>query len=155
MTRHRVVEGLVYAAPCERPDFIPQARLRGSRAAGLRYERRVGAALPQARGGLWFHFLDRNGPGHCNPDLVLDLGDVLAVLECKLTETEQGRLQISELYRPVLRYALGREVIGVQVARNLTPRTDLGVVVHSLSEALTRARGGDIPTLHWVERGPL
>lgn len=155
MTRHRIVDGLIWASSCPRPEFLPKPRLRGSKAEGLRYERRVAAAVPRAQTGLWFEYIDANGRGWCNPDLVLDLGDILAVLECKRTERQQAQSQILDLYKPVLELALRRPVIGVQVTKFLTPATNPTQVATSLRDALAMARLGQIPTLHWLGRGAL
>ena len=155
MTRHRAIEGLRHAVPCPRPDTIPQQRPRGSKAAGLRYERTVAKALPHAVHSPWYHFIDNNGRGHCNPDLTIDLGDCIAVLECKLTDTWQAYAQIRELYAPVLRLAHQVPVIGVVVVHNLSPRTDRMLICTSLAEALVRARGGELPLLHWLGSGPI
>lgn len=155
MTRHRIIDGLVWARPCLRPEFVPKPRLRGSKAEGLRYERRVAAAIPQAQTGLWFEYIDAHGKGWCNPDLVIDLGDCLAVLECKRTERLQAQSQILDLYKPVMELALGRAVIGVQVTKFLTQMTDITQVTPRLVEALARARSGEVPTLHWLGKGPI
>ena len=51
--------------------------------------------------------------------------------------------------------ATGKQVFGVTVAKNLSPRTDAGLVVGSLVEAVARAVEGEIPLLHWLGTGKL
>ena len=91
MTRHRVVAGLRYAVPCERPEFIPKSRPRGSKGDGLRFERRVVKAIAGAKHSPWFLYIDQNGEGWCNPDLLLEIPQGIVVLECKLTDTWQAK----------------------------------------------------------------
>lgn len=125
---HRRVKGLLHAQACLRPDCIPHGRPRGAKAMGLRYEAAVAAAFPEAQHGLWFRYRDSNGPGYCNPDLVIEYPDRLLVLEIKLTWTPVAEPQIRELYRPVLEMALGKPVFGAVICRNLTPDTPKSLI---------------------------
>jgi hypothetical protein len=102
----------------------------------------------------WFYFVDRNGPGHCCTDVILDVGTRLVVLECKLTDVDEARGQLEHLYKPVLAMAYGRPVSGAVVTRHLTRLTDLSSVVDSLKLVL-QAPLGALPTLHWLGRGPI
>jgi hypothetical protein len=114
----------------------------------------VAKALPQAQHELWFEFVDANGPGHCSPDLVLALPGRIVVLECKLTETPWARLQLRELYFPVLELVYGLPVQGIVVCRALARDTDTSRVVDSLDVALGVCQGF-IPTVQWLGRGRL
>lgn len=156
----RIIEGLISAAPCERPRTIPESKPRGkSKREGLKYERQLALGLPSglAKHGQWFAFVDRNGSGYCQTDLVLEAPAWVAVLEAKLTWTAQGHFQIEKLYKPVLQFALRKRVLGVVVAKSLTTEVDLSWVCRDLESALHRAALGLPTVLHWLgtSLGPL
>lgn len=136
------------------PTNYPPAPTRGSRAVGLRYERAFAGALEALYPGTsdhnpWFYFEDANGPGYCQPDLLLAYGQDLFVIEAKLTDCEAGRLQLRELYLPVLRHVLGNRVFGLTVSRNLTVNTPEKLICESVDIAILSARNHQIPVLHW------
>lgn len=145
----RKVQGLRWATLCDRPTCIPVSRPRGAKAAGLRYERMLAKAMPEALRGQWFEFEDQNGRGFCQTDLLLPItfGRV-AVLECKYTWTWEGLTELEQLYLPVVREALKKDVIGLMVCKKLTPNS--GQVSGSLGEALQAAAGGKPAVWHWI-----
>ncbi len=156
---HRVITGLLMATPCERPKTIPIARLRGTKRLGLKYEADFAKALKQrfpsaVLSGQWFHFVDSNGSGYCQTDLLVKLADECIIFECKLTDTERGRSQLSRLYFPVVGKCYGLPTRGVVVTRHLSRETELELVTDQLATALSSPRSV-IPTLHWRERNPL
>ena len=120
MAQSRRVYGLKTAHPCTKPPQIPVSRPRKeSKRFGLRYER----AVARATGGLhgqWWHFVDTNGVGYCQTDVLLTFQSQVVILECKLTEVEQARRQLRCLYVPVVQLAMGRPAKGVVVARHLS-----------------------------------
>jgi hypothetical protein len=155
----RTVTGLSYAALALRPKGLPISRPRGSKAAGLRYERALGKALAlegvRAIGGQWFEFCDANGPGHCQTDLIIVGKKRVAIIECKLGDVNTGRAQLSGLYLPVARLVWpDKKALGIVAARHLGREENEDLVVGSLEEALKRAEEV-IPTLHWIERTPV
>jgi hypothetical protein len=100
-------------------------RLRGAKARGLTYQKKAIHELERTFGsiltsGRWISFIDRNGPGFAQPDAFLQSPHATICFECKLTLCEAGRLQIQELYRPLLRALFGLPVVGVLMCRNLT-----------------------------------
>lgn len=150
----RVVSGLILARRCPRPRGIPVSRPRkASKVAGLRYERELAKALPVGLHGAWFEFWDDNGPGHCQPDILVDLGSRMLVLEAKYTWVEAGHGQIEHLYRPVVEMALGKPTIGVVVCKVLTPEVVRSWVCRGLEEAIQRAGTGSRTVLHWIGAG--
>jgi hypothetical protein len=151
----RIIAGLSYAACCLRPANIPKSRPRGARAAGLRYEKALAAAVPGAIAGQWFEFFDANGPGHCQTDLLIVGKRRVVVIEAKLSDVEGGRRQIESLYIPVVR-AVWPELkpLGIVAVRHLGRELDESRVVNTLEEAV-RAAEEFVPTLHWIERTPL
>lgn len=156
---HRIISGLVLAAPCPRPARLPVARLRGTKRLGIKYEKDFAKTLEgsfpgSCLAGQWFHFVDVNGPGYCQPDLLLKLPHEIVIFECKLTDTEQGRSQIAHLYAPVVEKAFGLPSRGIVVTRHLTRETEIALVCDRLPMAVKFKRGV-IPTLHWRERSPL
>lgn len=142
----RKIRGLRWARPAANP--WSQPHVRGLKAKGLTFERRVARALPGAKHGLWFQFEDANGLGFCSPDLVLSLGSEAVILECKLTDCAEAREQLSGLYIPVLECILGRSPRGAVVARNLT-RASWGRA-ETVRQGLVAQ---EIPLIHWLGTG--
>lgn len=155
---HRVITGLQSVAPALAPPFPRPKAGTGARGAGLRYERALARALPQALAGLWLEFRDSAGPGFCQPDLILrdyPLRGALytVVLECKITWTPNGHLQLEQLYTPILAKLWGRPVVGVVVSKHLTSATPLSWVHSDLSAALDSALlTGRRSVWHWLGR---
>ena len=156
---HRVIAGLLSASPCSRPGNLPVARLRGIKRMGMKYERDFAKAIQQkyhkhALLGQWFHFRDVNGNGYCQSDIIVKLADQCIIFECKLTDCEKGRSQLSRLYRPVVERCWHLPTRCVVVTRHLSGETKLELVTDQLVQALAFNRDA-IPTLHWRERNPL
>lgn len=153
----RQIVGLQYAAMCLRPAHIPKSRPKGSKAAGLRFEKALAAAIPRADHGQWFEFRDLNGPGHCQMDLVIEGQKRIVIIECKLTEVEQGVEQLRELYFPIAEKVWpDKKPLGIVAARHLSKCPDVGLVEPTLKGAILRAETQKIiPVLHWMERTPL
>lgn len=156
---HRVIAGLLSASPCSRPNNLPIARLRGTKRMGMKYERDFAKALKirypsNVLVGQWFRFLDNNGNGYCQSDIILKLADECIIFECKLTDCEKGRSQLARLYRPVVERCWGLPTRCMVVTRHLSGETKLELVTDQLREALAFNREA-IPTLHWRERNPL
>ena len=146
----------------ERPRCIPVSRPRkGAKVYGLRFEKAVAVAAqavyPRAMHGQWIEYKTQSEPSrvrYCQPDVIISLPDRIVVLECKLTETEEGRQQLSQLYIPTLNAISGKSVYGIVVARHLTRETRRETVVNSLDLAMMVC-DKCIPTLHWLGKGRL
>lgn len=153
----REIAGLQFAEMCLRPSHIPKSRPRGSKAAGLRYEKALAAAIPRAIHGQWFRYLDLKGPGHCQPDLLIVGQKRVIVLECKLSNVAEGRAQLEGLYLPIVSMVWpDKKALGLVATRHLTRAGDENLIVSTLRDAILRADAeGVIPTLHWMERMPL
>lgn len=153
----REIAGLQFAEMCLRPSHIPKSRPRGSKAAGLRYEKALASAIPRAIHGQWFRYLDLNGPGHCQPDLLIVGQKRVIVLECKLSNVAEGRAQLEGLYLPVVSKVWPeKKALGIVAARHLTRAGDEKLIVPTLKEAILLADAGSaLPVLHWMERMPL
>lgn len=155
---HRVISGLLSAAPCTRPGNLPTSRLRGTKRMGMKYERDFAKAIqqkyPNALLGQWFTFRDRNGSGYCQSDIIVKLPLECIIFECKLTDCDKGRSQLARLYRPVVERCWGLPTRCMVVTRHLSGETKLELVTDQLKDALAFNREA-IPTLHWRERNPL
>ncbi len=157
---HRIIAGLQTASTCGKPSNIPLvSRLRGTKRLGLKYEKDFGKALAaryprNCIAGQWFRFIDANGHGYCQPDLLVKKPDEVILFECKLTDTEKGRSQLARLYFPVVQHVFGLPVRGVVVTRHLSKETEIALVTDLLDTAISSPRDV-IPTLHWRERTPL
>jgi hypothetical protein len=124
--------------------------VRGAKLAGLRYEARVAEALPEARHGQWFAFKDRNGPGYCQPDLLLGRDGTCFVLEVKYSWTVEGHRQIEGLYVPVIEMAIERPVVGLVVCRRLVEGMSRVRIARDFQEALVLAKTGHRTVWHWL-----
>lgn len=144
------IRGLRWARVASRPPTIPFSRAVGAKAAGLRYERSLARGIYQAKHGQWWEYEDRDGPGWCQTDVILDQGGLVVVLEAKYTWTEVGDRQLSNLYLPVVSLALELPTVGVQVCKVLTTETPRGLVRATLADAIALARTGAKPCLHWL-----
>ncbi len=156
---HRVIAGLLSASLCSRPQGMPTSRLRGTKRMGMKYERDFAKALtarfPSALlVSQWFRFLDSNGSGFCQTDIIVKLADKCLIFECKLTDCDKGRSQLSRLYLPVVERAFGLPAYGIVVTRHLSKETEMERVTDLLASAVAASRVA-IPTLHWRERNPL
>lgn len=150
----RFVKGLITAESCQRPSNIPKSRPRGRKAAGLKYERDLAVGIPRARHGQWFRFVDENGSGVCQTDVLLRTSVGIAILESKYTWTPAGHLQLEKLYIPVVEKANpGTPAFGLVVCKVLTPDVDPSWVCRDLATAIRRASSGLKTVLHWIGAG--
>lgn len=151
----RRISGLIWAHACARPSCIPVGRPRGVKASGLRYETALQGQIPGSIRGQWFQFCDRNGLGYCQTDLLMGWEGHACVLECKYSWTQEGHDQLEFLYLPVVREAVQRPVLGLQVCRRLVPAVaQAGVqVCSSLEEALHGSASGRRTAWHWLAQG--
>lgn len=156
----RRIVGLEFVeALAEWPSAIPKPRAgNSSRGFGIRYERGLAEAVrerfPCALHGQWLRFRDANGWGLAQPDVIVRGKKNTVVLECKLTDTQGARVQLLGLYKPLLARLWGLPVYGVVVVRHLTRDTEPSLVCDTLMAALGRVKT-EIPTVHWLGRGPL
>lgn len=148
----RTIRGLKWARTCQRPGGLPQARPRGAKAAGLRYERSLASALPcPAKHGQWFEFEDSAGRGICQPDLLVNWQGHLLVLEAKYSWCPEGHQQIDGLYLPVVGLALRRPVSGLVVVRRMLGQMPSWARrASSLDEAASLALAGHRVVWHWL-----
>lgn len=120
----RIVRGLTHVEPlAARPKYIPRVIVGGVKRQGLTYEKKIGRVLrgywPHAQSGVWFAFVDRNGPGVCQVDHFVVLPEQVLLVECKLTENDMAWAQIKDLYGPILADYFGLTVTGVQAVKHL------------------------------------
>jgi hypothetical protein len=128
-----ILQGLSQCQPLpSRPKFIPKARLRGSRAAGVTYEKKVGKVLRHLFGtkavhsGVWFEYADSVRQGVCQVDHYVLREEVVLLIECKLSESLEAWGQMRDLYAPILRRAYGLPVTCIQATKCL--RSGLPVI---------------------------
>lgn len=109
---------------------VQQASLRGARAAGLSYERKVEKYLEAVKGSrevvksLPFRFCDSDGWRMCVPDFLLfDFKEQrCCVVEVKLRHSGAAGLELERLYVPVLRRALpGWKIQGLEICKWYVP----------------------------------
>lgn len=109
------------------PDFTKNKRPRGSRRAGLSFERGVGEVLEWEFGDMvlhspWISYKDvRYGKRVCCPDfLVVDvIKGIVTVVECKLSHVKDAWVQINKVYKPVVEKLFpGFRVRGIEICKN-------------------------------------
>ncbi len=133
--KRRTIKGLQEAQHIAgKPRFIPTINHRGSRQAGLIYERKVAERLADLYGAErvfhnpWFKYRDNKGEGWCCPDILLmpEREDgVLVIGECKLTTTTAAYKKLKNFYIPVVQMVYPKATIrSVQIARNLSRNWD-------------------------------
>lgn len=158
----RQVTSLGFARQVERPRNIPLGRATGAKLHGLRYQKKVtklflGGLPPGLKllDGPWFEFRDLNGPGVCQPDIVLLHEGGGLVVECKLTYTSEALTQLACLYLPVLEECYQLPFTGMIVCKNVTKATPQ--VNHTFGEAVEwgRTHAPRLPIWHWPGRGGL
>lgn len=157
----RFVKGLISADPCTRPPNIPKSRPRGRKAAGLKYEKDLACGLRLSIigkmplwHGQWFRFIDQNGLGVCQPDIIVRTPVGIAILESKYTWTQAGHLQLEKLYIPVVEKANpGVPAFGIVVCKVLTMDVDPSWVCRDLQSAIRRSSAGLKTVLHWIGAG--
>ena len=143
----RKVVGLKWAIRAQSPWPKTKAPT-GTKAQGLGFERAVARELPSAEHNPWFKFEDKRGVGFCSPDLLLVTRSGAAILECKLTAWGEAWEQLTHLYLPVVRLALGVEPRLVCVVKYAAQDAQL---VPTLREALNCTGR---PVVHWIGKGP-
>lgn len=157
----RIIRGIIGAEPVARPTNIPKSRPRGRKAAGLKYERDLASGLRLSIvgkiplwHGQWFRFLDANGVGVCQTDIILRTPNGIAILESKYTWTATGHIQLDKLYIPVVEKAYpGNAAFGIVVCKVLTHDVDPSWICRDLASAIDRAASGRKTVLHWVGAG--
>lgn len=145
-----------WAHECEAPGFAGRARPRGTKALGLSYERKLARVLPSGvLHGQWFIYRADGRVGYCQPDFLLRGRSELAVLEAKLADVEGAFEQLDALYVPVLQACYGKRVLRIVVARSLARMPSRAEVCEGLVEAISCARRGGAPVLHWIGSGKI
>ncbi len=110
---------LKWAVKAERPPNLVAARPTRLQKAGLKYEAKFAAAVPEAVHGQWFNYADAEGVWWCQPDFVLEFGGLAVVLEAKLSWRGKAINQL-ELYREVVAAATGKSrVVGLVVTKSI------------------------------------
>lgn len=126
-------------------------RLKGSRAKGKAFERKTGRHLKRMvqagffgeeadlRSEQWIYFKDENGTGWCQPDHFIATPERIFLFECKLTQSDVADVQLKQLYSPCLKYIYKRDVLMIQVFRNM--RYHPGAALIETPVGLRSARG--------------
>lgn len=154
---HRRVSGLFLAGEDPGPAAFRavKRRPRGAKGVGVKFERELAKKLGAGvRHGQWFKFMDSNGVGYAQTDILFFSNEAVFCIEVKLGNVPAGRAQFLELYKPILEHVYERPARGIVVARYVSEDPEPKLIVHSLYDAI-RASLTRIPTLQWRERLPL
>lgn len=138
---------ILYLGDCarlrSRPKYIPAPkRVRGTKALGLGYEKKVGKTLRQLFGdvhsAVWFSFFDCGVAKCCQIDHFVVLSNQVLLVECKLSEKEVAWSQMRDLYAPILFKIYGQPVTRVQATKFIRSAKP----INDIREAL-RQPGGE------------
>lgn len=153
---HRIIRGLFLAGEDSGPKAFTsiKRRPRGAKGLGVKFEKELAKKLPLARHGQWFKFMDSNGVGYAQTDILFFSDEAVFCIEVKLGNVPAGRAQFLELYKPILEHVYERPARGIVVARYVSEDPEPKLIVHSLYDAI-RASLTRVPTLQWRERLPL
>lgn len=139
MAQVRKIIGLEEAGLAQASPYPVPRKLKGSKAAGLAYERKFGKALPgilegtpfaqhSIHAGQWIEFRDAAGAGFAQPDFYLLppldsilLPDFGIILETKLSINTRGWFQLEKLYLPLLRKIYRIDFKLILVCKNMRP----------------------------------
>jgi len=142
------------------PICVPKAkRLRGSKAHGVAYEKRVAKEvcrlLPGTRWGQWYEYGESGRTRFCQVDLVRVSPTSVVVFECKLSNVEEALRQLEEVYKPVLACAYRLPILGVIVTKSVHRVPEELTLCASMSDVaqVLRADGEKVPVLHWLGVG--
>lgn len=125
---YRRIEGLVWVQLTdEGPIVSRKAPRKASVKRGRSYERKVARALKREHDkfegelfiGQWLLFKDRHGYGKAQPDVYIVRSDLVVLIECKLTQTENAIPQLLSLYLPLIKELYHRPVVCIQACHNL------------------------------------
>jgi hypothetical protein len=127
---HRVIGRLLYAKFVERPKHIPESRGRtAAQKEGRRFEKKVLEKLKELLPGAkieyhqWIEYADENGVGYCEPEAFVEFEHKVLLVECKRTGIEGGKLQMVQLYAPLLALLIGKPIQMVQICRHVNKAT--------------------------------
>ena len=125
---YRRIEGLVWVQLTdEGPIISRKAPRKASVKRGRGYERKVARYLKREKDkyegelfvGQWLLFKDKHGYGKAQPDAYILRPDLVVLIECKLTQTDDVVPQLLQLYLPLIRQLYSRKVVCIQACHNL------------------------------------
>lgn len=160
MTRRRVIRDLEEAKLLEeRPLFIPSSKKhRGSRKAGLIYEKKVADRLKLLLEDYtvyhqpWIYYKDKRGDGWCSPDIVIltnSENPVNVIGECKLTVTRAAERKLRNIYLPTCSLIWPEKPFRlVQIAKNLRIDWD-DIMLDGLDDIFDPDAEWDFATWNW------
>jgi hypothetical protein len=126
--------------------------------AGLRYEKRVHAALREAWSYKYhesqaFKYVDQRGAGGAIPDgLIKDLAG-FCIIEIKSQHMPESWWQLRQKYEPLVRWVWpGQKVILLEICRSLDaamPYPEEFEIVTSIDDFLLDAKDGALGVMQW------
>lgn len=108
-------------------------------------------ALPVVH-GQWFRYWDcRKALGYAQADVLVGLSDRVVILEAKLSQCEEGDIQLSKLYGPIVEMWAGVPTIKVQVFKNAKFAPE-GLLLRSIEEVVNipLRLASRTHALHWM-----
>lgn len=130
-----------------RPKSLPKPRLKGSRAKGLTYERKIGRMLKRdfshldVHSDVWFDCVDGNGQFYACVDHFVLTPSAGFVVECKLTQSYLAYDQLFFKYMPIIEAHYGLPVFGIQACRHLRGDDDACEEI-SLADLIAKPKPG-------------
>jgi len=143
------VKRLQWAKVVDTPQFAQTpVRVKGAKAKGLRYEKRVQDYLDKAVGdswaslpGLWMHFEDFRGVSYAQADWVgfNAREGKICIAEIKLSRVARAWWQLNRLYRPLVHHIFpGWDILLVEItsALRVVSAPEDSIIVPSLAHVV-------------------
>lgn len=166
----RRIEGLRHVEFLkERPGCIPQVKLKHQvQREGLNYEHDVAGYLKRFSThslfcgepcyiipGQWFSYIDANGKGYAQADLIFacPARKLFLVIECKRTYVQKGLDQLEGLYRPLLEHGTKGRVATLLICKHLAQGVERGAILPDFEawlDEIERNVAAGVPCRTWV-----
>ena len=141
--------GITNSSFVPQPSFVKRQKVRGAKARGLSYQRKVGAYLQQLFGdrckvGAWIRFYNSSGGHYCQPDAIITdhSRNQIIVVETKLKHTSDAWWQLRELYEPITKHLFGSKIwrfAVCEIVKWFDPSSSFPEAIHMLPDP-TKAR---------------
>lgn len=98
--------------------------------------------------GKWYQYEDVGHTGACQTDHELHFKDCIICIECKLTQTPNAHLQMSELYIPILEKVHRKKVYGIQATSMLIYSPE--ILIHDIADFVFFPKESDSAVWHLI-----
>ena len=123
----------------EAPPWLRKRKMTPAQRKGISYEKAMARLLAndyQVQHGQWIKYKRKGRWKWCQPDLIVTHENRIYVIEVKLTaRPRSAKTKLLSLYVPIMQLIYpGREVVPVQLCKNLTKRSGSFVTLSDLPQ---------------------